>query len=106
MTITSFLASFAANCRPVPTPNSTCVRLGVRMIRALIFDFNGVLADDDPIHMEAFRQVALEEGLSFTDEEYLDNYLPLNDWDCFKTLFAAHSRTLPTSKLDELIRRK
>ncbi len=76
------------------------------MIRALIFDFNGVLADDDPIHMEAFRQVALEEGLTFTDEEYLDRYLPLNDWDCFKTLFQENSRPLPADKLDDLVRRK
>jgi beta-phosphoglucomutase len=76
------------------------------MIRALIFDFNGVLADDDPIHMEAFRQVATAEGLSFTDEEYLENYIHLNDWDCFKSLFAEKGRTLTPSKLDELIRRK
>jgi beta-phosphoglucomutase-like phosphatase (HAD superfamily) len=76
------------------------------MIRALIFDFNGVLADDDPIHMEAFRRVAGEEGLSFSDEEYLDKYLPLNDWDCFKTLFAERARPLPPLKLEELIRRK
>jgi len=76
------------------------------MIRAVIFDFNGVLADDDPIHMEALRRVAFEDGLSFTDEEYLDRYLPLNDWDCFKTLFEKHNRSLPAAKLDELIRRK
>ena len=76
------------------------------MIRALIFDFNGVLADDDPIHMEALRQVTQEEGLSFTEEEYLDKYLPLNDWDCFKTLFAERARPLPPAQLDDLIRRK
>jgi beta-phosphoglucomutase len=76
------------------------------MIRALIFDFNGVLADDDPIHMEAFRKVAAEEGLSFTDEDYLDRYLPLNDSDCFKTLFAERGRTLAAAKLHELIERK
>jgi beta-phosphoglucomutase len=76
------------------------------MIRALIFDFNGVLADDDPIHMEALRQVAQEEGISFSDDEYLDRYLPLNDWDCFKMLFAERARPLPQSKLDELIHRK
>jgi beta-phosphoglucomutase-like phosphatase (HAD superfamily) len=76
------------------------------MIRALIFDFNGVLADDDPIHMQALREVAREEGFTFTDEEYLDKYLPLNDWDCFKSLYAKHSAPLPPPKLDELIRRK
>jgi beta-phosphoglucomutase len=76
------------------------------MIRALIFDFNGVLADDDPIHMQAFREVAREEGLEFTDEEYLDRYLPLNDRDCFRTLYEKNSRILPAPKLHELIQRK
>jgi HAD superfamily hydrolase (TIGR01509 family) len=76
------------------------------MIRALIFDFNGVLADDDPIHMDAFRRVAEEEGLQFTDEEYLEKYLPLNDRDCFRLLFDEHSRTLPDAKLQDLIGRK
>ena len=76
------------------------------MIRALIFDFNGVLADDDPIHMEALRKVVGEEGLSFTDEEYLDKYLPLNDRDCFKLLFQKSGITLPVSRLDDLSRRK
>ena len=76
------------------------------MIRALIFDFNGVLADDDPIHMEAFRKVAAEEGLSFTDEEYLEKYLPLNDRDCFKILFYERSLELPSDRLQTLINRK
>jgi beta-phosphoglucomutase-like phosphatase (HAD superfamily) len=76
------------------------------MIRALIFDFNGVLADDDPIHMQALREVAREQGLEFTDEEYLDEYLPLNDWDCFRTLYEKYSQPLTDDKLDELIRRK
>src|SRR5207244_575684 len=76
------------------------------MIRALIFDFNGVLADDDPIHMEAFRKVAEEERLSFTDEEYLDKYLPLNDRDCFKILFSESGRDLSPDQLQELISRK
>src|SRR5437867_114886 len=76
------------------------------MIRALIFDFNGVLADDDPVHMRSLRQVAEEEGLTVSDEEYLDHYLPLNDWDCFRALYAKHSAALSEAKLDELIRRK
>jgi beta-phosphoglucomutase len=76
------------------------------MIRALIFDFNGVLADDDPIHMEAFRKVAEEEGLSFTNEEYLEKYLPLNDRDCFKMLFSESGRPLSSRQLEDLIGRK
>jgi HAD superfamily hydrolase (TIGR01509 family) len=76
------------------------------MIRALIFDFNGVLADDDPIHMNALRRVAEEEGLSFTDDDYLEKYLPLNDWDCFRTLYGIHGKRLDPATCDALIRRK
>jgi len=76
------------------------------MIRAVIFDFNGILADDDPIHMQAFRRVAGEEGLGFEDEEYMDRYLPLNDQDCFGQLWQNNGRILRNGELEELIRRK
>ena len=76
------------------------------MIRAVIFDFNGILADDDPIHMQAFRRIAEEEGLGFHDEEYMDRYLPLNDHDCFAQLWHNNNRVLPGGELEELIRRK
>jgi beta-phosphoglucomutase len=76
------------------------------MIRAVIFDFNGVLADDDPIHMQALRKVAEEEGLTFTDEEYMERYLPLNDRDCFRELWSTGQRALRPGELDDLIGRK
>ena len=76
------------------------------IVRAVVFDFNGILADDDPIHMRAFRQVAQEEGLSFSEEDYLNEYLPLNDRDCFQHLWKSNNRTLRDGELDELIRRK
>lgn len=76
------------------------------MIRAVIFDFNGILADDDPIHMQALRRVVEEEGLTFTEDEYMEQYLPLNDQDCFRQLWQKHDRPLPPQKLKELISRK
>ena len=33
------------------------------VLRAILFDFNGVLVDDEPIHFERFRQVLAEEGI-------------------------------------------
>ena len=76
------------------------------MIQALIFDFNGVLADDDPIHKEAFRKVAEEEGLSFTDDDYIEKYLPLNDRDCFQILYSENRKPLDPIQLRGLIERK
>jgi beta-phosphoglucomutase-like phosphatase (HAD superfamily) len=34
------------------------------MIRAVIFDFNGVLIDDEQIHFELFREVLAQEGVA------------------------------------------
>jgi len=76
------------------------------MIRAVIFDFNGILADDDPIHMQALQRIAHEEGLTLTEEEYMDHYLPLNDQDCFQELWKKSGRAMEVEKLQQLIRRK
>jgi beta-phosphoglucomutase len=76
------------------------------MIRAVIFDFNGILADDDPIHMQALRRVAEEEGLTFTEDEYMERYLPLNDKDCFQELWQKNKRSLRDGDLEKLIHRK
>jgi len=41
------------------------------MIRAVIFDFSGNLADDDPTPMKALHHVAEGEGLAFAEDEYM-----------------------------------
>jgi Predicted phosphatase/phosphohexomutase len=33
------------------------------MLRAVIFDFNGIIVDDEPIHFALFRRVLGEEGV-------------------------------------------
>ena len=76
------------------------------MIRAVIFDFNGILADDDPIHMQALRRVGEEEGLTFTEDDYMHHYLPLNDRDCFHELWRKNARKLGAGELEDLISRK
>jgi len=45
------------------------------MIRAIIFDFNGVIADDETPHLVCFQQALAEENLSLTKEEYYGAYL-------------------------------
>ena len=38
------------------------------MLRAVLFDFNGVLVDDEPIHLEMFQRVLAEEGVALERE--------------------------------------
>lgn len=53
------------------------------MLKAVIFDFNGVIVDDEPLHLELFRRVLGEEGVPLTDEDYHAKYLGYDDRGCF-----------------------
>lgn len=76
------------------------------MLKAIIFDFNGILVDDEPIHLELFRQVLAEEGLGLSDDEYYAKYLGMDDRGCFRAVFKDNGRELDDAKLAELISRK
>jgi beta-phosphoglucomutase len=76
------------------------------MLRAIIFDCDGVIADTEPLHLAAFQKVLGEEGIDLTEEEYYGKYLALNDRACFLKLFSDRGRPLDESKLAALIERK
>ena len=76
------------------------------MLKAVIFDFNGILVDDEPIHLELFRKVLAEEGLDLTKEVYLEKYMGMDDRGCFRALFEDNGRKLGDAKVAELIGRK
>ncbi len=46
---------------------------------ATIFDFNGVLVDDEHVHLEAFRAVLKPLGVTVTDDDYATKYLGFDD---------------------------
>jgi len=50
---------------------------------ALIFDFDGVVIDSEPIHFGCFRQVLASAGVRLTREAYYADYLGYDDHDCF-----------------------
>lgn len=79
------------------------------MLKAVIFDFNGVIVDDEPLHLELFRRVLGEEGISLSDEDYHAKYLGYDDRGCFTAAFAdAGKPELATNAafIAELIERK
>ena len=76
------------------------------MLRAVIFDFNGIIVDDEPIHFELFRKVFSEEGIDLTKQAYYERYLGFDDRGAFSFGFREHNRPLNHQKLTELIDRK
>jgi beta-phosphoglucomutase len=76
------------------------------MLKAIIFDCDGVIADTEPLHLATAKQVLKEEGIFLTDEDYFNEYLALDDRGCFTKAFANHGRAISKEQLVELINRK
>jgi beta-phosphoglucomutase len=76
------------------------------MLQAVIFDFNGIIVDDEPIHFRLFQRVLGEEGIVLTEEAYYARYLGFDDRGAFTTAFRESQRLLDDARLDELIARK
>jgi beta-phosphoglucomutase len=76
------------------------------MLRAVIFDFNGIIVDDEPIHFELFQRVLNEEAIHLNEQDYYDRYLGCDDRGAFTTAYREHGQALSQSKLDQLIERK
>ena len=76
------------------------------MLRAVIFDFNGIIVDDEPIHFKLFQRVLGEEGIVLTEEAYYARYLGFDDRGAFSFGYREHNRPLSHKTLTELIERK
>src|ERR1700733_9386073 len=76
------------------------------MLRAIIFDMDGVICDSEPLHMQAFQKVLEEEGIMLTDNEYYEEYLAFDDRGCFTKIFEAKRKPLDPEKLKKLVARK
>lgn len=58
------------------------------MLRAIVFDFDGVIANSEPLHYRAFRDVLGKSGITFPENEYYDRYLGYNDVGVFQAVAA------------------
>jgi beta-phosphoglucomutase len=70
-------------------------------MRALIFDFNGTLSDDEPLLCELFCALFTEAGRPLSEQEYYDRLAGLSDPEIVRTWLG---RDDPES-LEEFLRR-
>ena len=76
------------------------------MLQAVIFDFNGIIVNDEPIHFRLFQKVLGEEGIVLTEQDYYARYLGFDDRGAFCAGFHDNGRTLNEAHLAALIARK
>jgi beta-phosphoglucomutase len=58
----------------------------LRGLHAIIFDFDGVIANSEPLHLRAFQDVLSTEGVSLSEQEYYARYLGFDDVGMFEQL--------------------
>ncbi len=75
-------------------------------IDAVIFDFDGVIVDTEPLHHAAFQRTLEPLGLHFTWQEYVETYIGFDDRDAFRHAFSAKERALNQDTLRRLIDQK
>ncbi|HEX2974153.1 MAG TPA: HAD family phosphatase [Tepidisphaeraceae bacterium] len=75
--------------------------------RAIIFDFDGVLVNSEPLHFYAFQDVLKAEGIPLTEAEYYQGLIGFDDRGAFKRIFEQHGRALdPKTFLRVMTRKK
>lgn len=73
---------------------------------AIVFDFDGVLVDSEPLHFAAFEEVATELGVSLSYERYLKTYIGFDDREAFETLLAEAGQPADAGRVARLTQEK
>lgn len=75
-------------------------------LKAVLFDFNGIIINDEPLHQILIEQLLIEENLRPKPEEYWEICLGRSDRACLKDLLSHRGRVVTEEHLDSLIARK
>lgn len=75
-------------------------------LQALIFDFDGVIADSEPLHFAGFKKTLAEVGIELTESDYYASYLGYDDRGCFEAALQAHRRVTDQPTIQRLMQRK
>jgi beta-phosphoglucomutase len=73
---------------------------------ATLFDYNGVLADDELVHLEAFRDTVRPLGIEISEADYLERYLGFDDKGAFEALLIEAGRPASAVEVAALVEAK
>jgi beta-phosphoglucomutase len=72
------------------------------MIKAIFFDFNGVIIDDEAIQMNAFQEILRGHDVNITEDWYLDS-LGMDDRTFVRSMFSRAGKQLTDPVLESVI---
>jgi HAD superfamily hydrolase (TIGR01509 family) len=75
------------------------------MIQAIFFDFNGVIIDDEPLQMAAYKDALSEQGIELTESDYY-SALGMDDKTFVRAAFERGKKTLSDDVLKVILEGK
>jgi len=75
-------------------------------LQAIVFDFDGVIADSEPLHLRAFQHTLASHGVTLTAEDYYHRYLGYDDVGVFAHVSRDHGVELTTDQIAALVAQK
>jgi beta-phosphoglucomutase len=75
-------------------------------LQAIIFDFDGVIANSEPLHLRAFQLALAEENITLTPSEYYARYLGFDDVGAFAALARDRGTPMTDRQVTALVARK
>src|SRR5207248_176147 len=76
------------------------------MTEALLFDYNGVITDDEEQHRASFAELLAEIGIPLSRDQYYAEYLGCDDRTAFVDVFRRAGKPLDAPTLEALVARK
>lgn len=73
---------------------------------AVVFDFDGVIVNTEPLHFAAYQEILGPLGLAFTWDEYVTHFLGFDDRDAFREAYRKAGRSVGDAELQRLIEAK
>ncbi len=75
-------------------------------LAAIVFDFDGVIANSEPLHCRAFREVLAAHGVTLTESEYYNRYLGYDDVGAFRAIGVDHGVRWDIDRIAALVDEK
>ena len=76
------------------------------VLKAVIFDFDGVISDSEPCHLAATNKVLADFGVQLSKEEYYSEYLGFTDCEMFEAIRERYETDYKEIPIKQLVEQK
>jgi HAD superfamily hydrolase (TIGR01509 family) len=70
---------------------------------AILFDFDGIVVNSEPLHFQAFKEALAEDGIALSEREYYAELIGFDDRGAIRHVLSKHDRAVDESAFARLL---